>query len=127
MAWETKTDRRKILDDVLPEYDAISKAPKSILDFPIAWKMDGAQLDIFEERVRARDAQKFYKAVDGNGNVYLIKNPWSAAEMTPNGVRLPKPELKYRYQEAVDAAKETRASNVVSFKPSALIEERRDW
>ena len=102
-------DKREILDDVLPEYPKISKAPRSLFDFPEVEEIKGdpKALDAFEDRKRAEEAGKKYKAVDERGNVYLVPNPWGYEPREPGRKPVPRPEPEkvYTYREALAAAR----------------------
>ena len=93
MTWEKpRLNKAKILDAVLRDIPKISTAPRSLGAFAEMYKLQGKELDDFEDRVRAAEVGKVYKASDGEGNVYLLCNPW---------IGMPCKKLKYTYDEAL--------------------------
>lgn len=66
-----------ILDQLLPEYQKISQAPSSCWQIP---KQPGKDFITNEDDLlawKAEESRKLYKAVDNDGNVYLIQNPYT--------------------------------------------------
>ncbi len=113
-------DKRAIIDHVLPEYQKISEAPGSVFDLPefhaavenarvhdISKRDMSATIDGIEARARKHEQGKKYKAVDADGNIYLIANPWvwKRDEETRTAFR-PEPEFVMTYQQALVAAAE---------------------
>lgn len=141
MAFRNETDKRQILDNVRQDLQPISKAPRSIMDFPQAYHLTGAELDKFEAEQKAIDAQKVYKAVDDKGNVYTLSNPWSTKQEIPArrvkdcvnptcqrldiaphtyAVRQRPALMIMTYAEAQEAAKSSKAADVTT-------EEKERW
>ena len=113
-------DKRAIIDHVLPEYKKISEAPGSVFDLAefhaatenalahdVSKREMSATIDDIEARARRREQGKKYKAVDGDGNIYLVTNPWvwKRNEETRTAFR-PEPEFVMSYQQALVAAAE---------------------
>lgn len=98
-----KSDKRGIINQVLLDIPKISQAPRSIAEFPGFWECEpGKEIDDFEDRCHAQEEGKLYKAVDEEGNIYLMQNPW-LSERQRVGYR-PKPVLKFTYDEAISEA-----------------------
>ena len=76
-------DLGAILEGVLPELDSIAKAPKCAMDIPGIMEVPRESLESYEDGFRARDRQKWYKAIDSAGNVYRMRNPWSYGYSKP--------------------------------------------
>lgn len=98
-------DRRAVLDQVLLEHKRTSDAPASIVEVPgYSRDFSSEELNRFEAKVIAEERQRRYKAVDANGTVYLVMNPWvRRIETREDGtcwVVRPKPQLVMTYAEA---------------------------
>ena len=80
---------RSALDDVLPDYQPISKAPDAA-DLAAIAQRTGVSL----EEVMNAERRKKYKALDNvTGGVYLIQNP---AAWTFDGKSYNRPEPEYQ-------------------------------
>lgn len=85
---------KSILDDVLPDYKSVLKAPSLAQLEAIAREQN---LD-FEIVIRQERTRK-YKAIDSSsGNVYLVQNP-AVWESTGNGYLRPQPEFQFGIAE----------------------------
>lgn len=82
------------LDDILPEYESISKAPATIEE---AFAKHKVPYDINREDYILRLERTIkYKSLMKDGNVYLIENPLSREEVCRGGryfIIMQKPEL----------------------------------
>lgn len=74
---KNERDLGAILKAVLPELESIAKAPKCFMDIPGAMNVSKDKIDAYEDSFKKRDAQKWYKAIDGAGTIYRMRNPWS--------------------------------------------------
>jgi len=81
-------DAKQVLDSVLPEYQRISQAPKSIFDLPEfgayvekarreKWPASqrAKEIDRLDDLLMQRETGKLYKSIDAVGNIFLIVNP----------------------------------------------------
>lgn len=97
MAYIQPIDKRKIIEQVLPEYTKISKAPTR--------PPEGVNYETWA----AEERKVRYKAVDENGNVYLIQNPAVWDEYSDDKGRRfkvrPQPILRYTYAKAQSEVK----------------------
>lgn len=86
---------RSLLDDILPEYQSIVRAPTRA-DLIAEAKRRGVDEDfVFDEERRRR-----YKSLDtATGAVYLVANPATWIE-TPRGFVRPPPQLQFNLSEA---------------------------
>gem|GEM_PF-4766579 len=124
---DARIDRRAVLDQVLPEHKKITEAPASIVKMP-GYSRDSTseELNRFEATVIAEECQRRYKAVDANGNVYLVMNPCvRRIETRKDGtcwVVHPKPQLVMTYAEAKRTASQltvqASSANVGSLVPN---------
>lgn len=79
MSWKpinsAETRRAKFLG-ILPELPAISTAPDSVTKVS-GWERleQGAERDQFESNFWRTEAERFYKAIDGGGIVWKMRNP----------------------------------------------------
>jgi hypothetical protein len=86
---------RSLIDDVLPDYEAISKAP-TLVDLIRRATNIGVDLDVVLERERDRK----YKSLDtATGAIYLIQNPACWLNLGDRYVR-PKPEYQCSLTDA---------------------------
>jgi hypothetical protein len=113
MRSETGREKRpKILTEILPQYQPIWEAPRSIMEFPEAFTKWGKDMDDFEDKIHAREAGKLYKAMDEAGNIYLMANPWPRRGGNDPTVRT-KPRLVRTRAEAEAARKKATADQIV--------------
>lgn len=85
---------KSVLDDVLPDYKSILKAP-SLGQLEAIAKERGVDVEIVIQQERYRK----YKAIDNStGNVYLVQNP-AVWEATGNGYLRPEPEFQFGIAE----------------------------
>ena len=86
---------RSTIDDILPDYEPIIKAPGLAELARRATRM-GVEIEVVLERVR----EKLYKSVDNaSGGIYLITNPASWLH-TPTGLVRPAPQYQCSITEA---------------------------
>lgn len=73
----SKADQRKNkFLAICPEYPPISQAPATICAVPGFFDCkSGEERDKFEREWLHREAEKYYKALDGAGNVWKVRNP----------------------------------------------------
>ena len=120
-------DKTGVIKSVLLHLQPISEAPKNVISCPgydalfkdptlegLEWPEYKHQrsllIDDFLERNLAIEADKDYKAVDKEGNVYIVKNPWAVKptdSTASNCGRLiiSAPRLKYTYEQATRESK----------------------
>ena len=121
-AYRVVHDRRSIIDQVLPEYEKITDAPLRIEDVPgYSEEFSDEEYSDFAARAIAEERAKLYKAVDADGNIYLVANPWTRhIELREDGrhwVVHRKPIKVMSHAEARRKAAETRiATNPPSGK-----------
>lgn len=86
---------RSQLDDVLPDYDSILKAPNRF-----QLEMIARQRGVDIEDVLSAERKKQYKSVDlATGNIYLIQNPAAWLQVGNKFVR-PKPQFQCSLSQA---------------------------
>lgn len=103
MEYERKgKDYRAMLAAVLPDKQPITAAPDITA---LERRADEQNVDIGE--VILREREKRYKAIDNEGNVYLMGNPaaWSYANAFSHGVKRAPKELVLTATEAKKSAK----------------------
>lgn len=123
MSWKGSTDKRWVLDYVLPEYQKVTEAPLRFEDVPgFSPHFTPSKLRAFCERVISDERARRYKAVDGDGNVYLVANPWTRhVEYRDDGrcwVVHPRPKLVLTYADAKREAGKVSATTAAGSKPS---------
>ena len=107
----------KILRAILPQYECIADAPRSVFDCKGADGLRGALLDNFEAAARKREVGKKYKCIDKDSGVFLIPNPWIAQRVYQGqalrGMALARPEFVMSTADAVAQAK-ARSVSVIA-------------
>jgi len=125
-------DKTGVIKSVLLHLQPISEAPKNIISCPgyddlfkdptlegLEWPeykhQRGLLIDDFLAQKLAEESYKDYKAVDKEGNVYIVKNPWAIKPTEPTASNcgrliISAPRLKYTYEQALRESKNVTTS-----------------
>ncbi|MEM9358650.1 MAG: hypothetical protein AAGB04_20920 [Pseudomonadota bacterium] len=76
--FDRSIDKWSILDYVLPEYQKITEAPLRLEEMPgYSSKYSIVERERFKLKALALERNRRYKAMDADGNIYLVGNPWA--------------------------------------------------
>ena len=102
---DSSIDRWSILEHVLPEYQKITEAPLSLEEVSgYSKEFSILERERFKLAALAAERKRRYKAMDGDGDIYLVGNPWAKRLKTREDgtvwVVRPKPRKIMTYAQA---------------------------